>query len=294
MKLVLQRIVLLSLISVFATFSIQASSLVSVKEVKDSLKQPLIIPLESTKNTRELGAYTTRDGRKVKTGLLIRSDSLANLTSSDLATLKNLGIKTITDFRSDVERHEAPDRIPEQKPEIAYQVLDVLDPTLNIQTLRRKILSGQISDADLHKVLSREFYITDPKMRRLWGSWLKAFAEPQTVPHLFHCTAGKDRTGFAAVILLLTLGVPKEQVMHDFMVTNQLLAKTIDLGVKRISAMSDVNSELMRGVLGVSQETIDGVFEAIDAHYGSVDNYIASGLGIDAATRTRIQTLLLE
>lgn len=263
----------------------------SVKSTEDRL-----LPLESTLNARDLGGYATADGRRVKWGILFRTDSLANLTPDDVAQLAKLKLAVVTDFRSDAERADAPDRLPQQSPTLRYQTLAINNPARDTKELARKIYSGQVSEGDLRALSGRESYVENIDISREWGAWLAGLSDSSNLPHLFHCTAGKDRTGFAAALVLLTLGVPPEQVMEDFLLSNHYLASKIDVGVATIQAASEVeiDEQVLRDVIGVTPRSLESALDAMELKYGSVDGYIEHGLGIDSATRSRLQNLLLE
>jgi len=255
-----------------------------------------LLPLSNTLNSRDMGGYTTADGRMVKWGMLFRSDSLANLDEADLAYLEKLQLSAVTDFRGDSERAEAPDRLPQQSPAIAYRTLAINNPAVDVAELGRKFYSGQLSQAELVALTDRRGYINDAAISHMWGQWVRDLAEPGALPHLFHCTAGKDRTGFAAAIVLLTLGVSRDDVMQDFLLSNEYLAAKIEDNVQKIQAHSaaEVDADVLRQVIGVSPKSLEGAIQAMEANYGSIDGYIEQGLGIDGATRLKLQELLLE
>lgn len=252
--------------------------------------------LNTTLNSRDLGGYVGADGRQVKWGVLYRSDSLAHLDDVDQRRLQALGLVRITDFRSESERLEAPDQLPQQSPAIDYRTLAINDPAVDVAALGRRFYAGDLSSEELLALTDRSAYVYDNSLREGWGQWLRSLAEPGALPQLFHCTAGKDRTGFAAAIVLLTLGVSREEVMVDFLLSNEYLARKIEANLKRIQAnsASDIDPELLRQVLGVSPSSLEGAFEAMEQEYGSVDGYIEHGLGVDKATREKLQALLLR
>ncbi len=252
--------------------------------------------LENTLNSRDLGGYSTADGRSVKWGMLYRADSLAYLNAADQDRLRALGLVRITDFRSESERQEAPDQLPQQSPAIDYRTLAINNPAVDVAALGRRFYAGDLSNEELLALTDRSAYINDEALREAWGRWLRSLAEPGALPQLFHCTAGKDRTGFAAAIVLLTLGVSREDVMADFLLSNEYLAGKSESNLQRIqeNSASTLDSELLRQVLGVSPASLEGAFEAMEQKFGSVDGYIEYGLGVDKSTRERLQAVLLR
>lgn len=255
-----------------------------------------LLALNNTRNTRGLGGYTTADGRRVKFGALYRADSLAKLDEADLAALAALELAAVTDFRSEVERTEAPDRLPEQTPPIDYRTLGINNPVLDVAEISRKLYAGELGSEELLALTDRRSYVKNTEISRQWGQWLASLVEPGQLPHLFHCTAGKDRTGFAAAIILLTLGVDEDQVMHDFLLTNTYLDEHIDAGIEVIQshASAPIDKVAMRQVLGVAEHSMADAIQAMKDQYGSIDGFVAEGLGIDAPTRKKLQSLLLE
>jgi protein-tyrosine phosphatase len=255
-----------------------------------------LLPLAGANNARDMGGYTTADGRAIRWGQLFRSDSLANLNDTDLTYLENLQLSAVTDFRGESERAAAPDRLPQQTPRITYRTVAINDPAVDVAELGRKVYAGLLSEAELLALTDRQGYVNEPAVSRMWGQWLAGLADPDNLPHLFHCTAGKDRTGFAAAIVLLTLGVPRDQVMEDFLLSNEYRRAGIEENIEKIQAHSEheVDAEVLRQVLGVSPRSLDVAISAMEDKYGSIDGFIEHGLGIDAATRAKLQELLLE
>ena len=278
----------------FVTVFVDASS--DDQSSDTQAKKQRLLPLAGTNNARDMGGYTTADGRAVRRGQLFRSDSLANLSDADVAYLENLQLSAVTDFRGDSERAAAPDRLPQQTPPITYRAVAISDPAVDVAELGRKVYAGELSEAELLALTDRQGYVNDPAVSRMWGQWLAGLAEADNLPHLFHCTAGKDRTGFAAAIVLLTLGVPTDQVMEDFLLSNEYRRAGIEESIEKIQTHSEheVDAEVLRQVLGVSPRSLEGAIKAMEEKYGSIDGFIEHGLGIDAATRAKLQALLLE
>lgn len=255
-----------------------------------------LIPIDGTQNTRDLGGYQTVDGRTVKWGVIYRSDNLHELTRAGKSEISALGIKAVTDLRSDKEIEDAPDNLPGATPPIEYRILPINDEPVDIEDLGRKIVKGEIDEAQIMLLLDHRRFITNPAHRKSWGNWLKSLDSDARTPHLFHCTSGKDRAGYGAAILLLTLGVPKETVMDDFLLSNMVYADYIDSTVAKIDkyVRREVDTDLIRKVMGVSRETIEATFAEMEAEYGSIDGFIEHGLGVDARARKALQDRFLE
>jgi protein-tyrosine phosphatase len=182
--------------------------------------------IASVPNLRDLGGYPTRDGRTVATGLAYRSDQLSGIMPEDMAKLAALNVKVDYDLRTAAERDKRPDELP---PVLKYVWLNVLadapqaSPAQLEQLLRdppqaNEVLgNGQIEAAFIEAY--REF-VSLPSARTEFGKLFRGLAERSQLPALFHCTTGKDRTGWAAAALLELLGVPRDIIMADYLRSN--------------------------------------------------------------------------
>ena len=235
-----------------------------------------LLPMDGAHNTRELGGYKTIDGKSVKWGMLFRSDKLSGISKTDEEYLKKLGISKIIDFRSEGEKAEDPDIIPAE--------IDYLEMPINVDgAMRPKIeavLKGE-TDKEVKSFLidaNREF-VND--YRDVYENFLRSLIDDGT-PTLFHCTAGKDRAGFAAAITLIALGVSKEDVIADYMKTNAFTKERIEemLGQIKLMSLYQTDVEILRPLLGVEQIYIETAFEAAEEKYGSLENFIREGLNI--------------
>jgi protein-tyrosine phosphatase len=249
-----------------------------------------LLPMDGSYNTRELGGYKTKDGKFVKWGVLYRSDKLSNLSSTDEQYLQNLGIKRIVDFRSIAEKTEDPDIIPKG---IDYVEMPIaVDGAMRPQI--EAILKGETNkDMKSFLIEANKELITD--YADVYSKFLKDLIANKG-PTLFHCTAGKDRAGFAAAITLIALGVSKDDVISDYMKTNAFTADRIDQMIGQIELMSlyQVDAEIMRPLLGVEQEYIETAFQTAEETYGSLENYIKVGLSISDSEIQELRSLLLE
>lgn len=272
--------------------SASSADLIEAPRIEDAR----LLPIEGTRNFRDIGGYEMADGRKLKKGLIYRADNLANVSDTGLADIAALDLKVITDLRSDKEREHEPDRLPETTPPIEYNVLPINDKPVDIRKISRKIIMGRVEEDEVMTLLDHRRFITNPTHRESWGQWLTSLADDENTPHLFHCTSGKDRTGYASAIIMLTLGADKETVMEDFLLSNAVLKGYNDAtiaGIEKKIGKRD-SLEVIRKIMGVSQETMEATFAEMETQFGSIDNFITEGLGVDADMRARLQAKFLE
>ena len=248
------------------------------------------LSMDGSYNTRELGGYKTTDGKSVKWGVLFRSDKLSDISLEDQKYLKNLGIQRIVDFRSKAEKTEDPDKIPEG---VAYIEMPIeVDGAM--RTKIEAILKGEINrNVKDFLIEANEEFIKN--YSHIYSKFLKDLAKEQK-PTMFHCTAGKDRAGFAAAITLIAIGVSKEDAINDYMKTNEYTAERIDEMISKIELMSlyQTDGELLRPLLGVEREYLEAAFKTAENEYGSIENYIRSGLNISEKEIQQLRSFLLE
>jgi protein-tyrosine phosphatase len=228
--------------------------------------------LAGASNFRDLGGYATRDGRTVRWRHIFRSNHLAHLTDDDAAVLRALGVKSAFDFRGSAERNEALCGISD----ITVHSLPV-EPTV-VAALRAIAAGGTQLSADHAVEVMRDSYRSyvqqnTPRFRALFAHLLEDRA-----PLVIHCTAGKDRTGFACALILHTLGVPDDVISEDYLLTNQFYRRDPN-------SSSDLPDHVKQVLGSVQPAFLGAAFEAIDADYGSLDNYLKDGIGLGAAER---------
>jgi protein-tyrosine phosphatase len=253
------------------------------------------LPLPKAPNLRDLGGYRTLDGRQVKWGLLYRSGALDKLDESDQRYLERLQLLRVVDLRSQQEVEDAPDRLPPAL--LARRIeMPIIAGNIDVRALTSKINSGDVAGLDLNDMLvnaNRDFVRKD---RQVFRDWLHGLLDEQGAPQLFHCTAGKDRTGFAAAILLLALGVPEQTVMQDYLASNQYLAQKNLRVAEQIKQASQGRTDpaLVLPLLGVEARYLDAAFAAMREDYGSVEGFLRDGLGVDEQMRERLREKFLE
>lgn len=237
--------------------------------------------LSGASNFRDLGGYAGADGRIVRWRTLFRSDHLAALTPQDAAAFRALGVTRSFDFRGVGERAAAAYDLPG----VAQHPLPI-EPTV-VQGIRTILESGQTLTAERAAALMRQTY------RNFVHQGVPRFAElfahlvQSDQPLVFHCTAGKDRTGFAAALILLALGVPRDTVMRDYLLTNALY---------RMPEVSDgrVPPEVLQVLWRVQEDFLEAGLDAIERDFGSVGAYLERALQLGAAERIQLERSYLR
>jgi protein-tyrosine phosphatase len=253
------------------------------------------LPFDGAYNARDLGGYVGAGGRRVRWGVVYRSDALGDLSDADVVYFARLGVRQVVDFRSQLEREQAPDRLP-AAPAPRLVLRPIFGEGLDPGELRERLLSGDARPEQLEAMLveGNRAFVTD--FAPVYGAFLRDLAAEENLPLLFHCTAGKDRAGFAAAALLLALGVTREAVMQDYLKTNEYSASSTDrtLMMLRVASLFRTTPEEARPLFEARPEYLQAAFDTIDARYGGEVAFLRDGLGLDEATLSRLRANLLE
>jgi protein-tyrosine phosphatase len=235
-------------------------------------------------NFRDLGGYRAEDGRQVRWRRIYRSDSLAELTNDDLVTLSALGLRSICDLRHESERLAKPDRLPTGPFATLHQI--GFFPH-RAEKLFSKLKARTISATEVEDFLCDAYRAFPVAQASTYGAVLEMLVADEAVPALVHCTSGKDRTGFAAAVILMALGVPRETIVADYLLTNDYrrdLSFMIGEGIA---------PEVQAALKQAHPSYIAAAFETIDRQWGSDAAFIHDGLGFTPESRRRLQALLL-
>lgn len=257
------------------------------------------IDIPSVPNLRDIGGYEVAGGGRVKMGQLYRSVDLSHLHGDDVAALAGLGIRTVFDLRTEGERAAQPDVLP---PGAAAVVCDVLAG--DKQAAPAQLFDSLVDPAATEKLLGdgkaaalfEEGYrliVGLPSALAAYRAFFEAIAQDACRPALFHCTTGKDRTGWAAAMTLLLLGVPEDDVFYDYMLTNRDLLPSLKPLYDRFAAAGG-DPHLLDPVMGVERVYLQTALDEMRAQYGSVEAYFADGLGIGAAQQAALRRELVE
>lgn len=248
------------------------------------------LPVSGAHNFRDLGGYKTTDGLQVKWGKLFRSSRLSSLTDKDLEYLQLLNIQKIVDFRTNAEKQDKPDILPD-KWSLQYLELPIDPGDNSFETIKRELEIASKNGRDLGGFMVNINRSLVEDFTPVYREWLKMLAEGDGKPLVFHCTAGKDRAGFAAAVLLLALDVPYETVMKDYLLSNVYSKAYIDRTalIFRAASFFQYDETAIRSLLSVRREYLQAAIDSIISKYGTLENYLEMGLGLDGVTRQKLK-----
>ncbi len=258
-----------------------------------------LIDLASLPNLRDVGGHATRDGRTVRRGLLYRSTELSKLSESDGATLAGFGLHAVFDLRTAAEQQTQPDLLPDGVTLIPCDVM--ADATGAAPAQMEGVLSNPTAATALladgqgmaYMVGAYRQFVAMTSALAAYRRLFSTLLEPGTLPALFHCATGKDRTGWATAALLMLLGVPDDAVRAEYLLTNEHLLPALR-PVFELFAATGGDPRLLRPLLGVDASYLDAAVDEMRARYGTVESYFADGLHLDAAAQEQLKALLLE
>jgi len=255
--------------------------------------------IPSVANLRDLGGYRTRDGAMVASGLVYRSNQLSGIAPADMQALVRLGLRTAFDLRTAAEREARPDELP---PGVDYVVLDVLAdaPGAGPAMLEKLMQDPPAANAALGsgkaEAAFRDSYrqfVSLPSAKSGFRELFLALGDRDRLPAVFHCTTGKDRTGWAAAALLTLLGVPEETVLEDYLRSNDYILPAYRETIDAFVAAGGEES-IPLAILGVRQEYLEAAFDQMKQEYGTIEQYFSDGLGIDAARQEELRNVYLR
>lgn len=269
-----------------------------------------VLPLEAGSNFRDGGDYPTADGKRVVRGQLFRSAAMYAIESdADLAYLQQFGFKTVLDLRSLEERQLQPDRWVLADPSINYLAHDYSFMAMmkNFTETRKKMAAASktVSTKSLMPAMYKGMSASLKPQLKLY---FQALLEQQT-PIIVHCSAGQDRTGFVSAMMLEALGVERNLILEDYQLSTDFRRPLVEKGdldyVEAAKTNAFAKAMLSFGAgqkqtRGSPLRTADGqsflsfAFAAIEAQYGSVDNYLKREIGLSDADFAKLKALYTQ
>lgn len=258
-----------------------------------------LIGVTSGRNFRELGGYKTLSGKTIKMHKLLRTGNLADLSPFDLNFLSDYGVKYDIDFRSKEEADNQPDRVPKGAKYIFDPVFseDLTNSSKSIKDLEKESEKDPNFGFD-HMLYAYEDMIESESAQKAYRKFFDILLENkedgQSV--IFHCTAGKDRTGFGALLILSALGVPFRTIKQDYLLTNITTKEFVDSLVARARerGLSENTVQSIYDVQSVHPEYIDHAIKVINDRYGSINNYLRDVMHLSSSDIMKLRRIYLE
>jgi len=241
---------------------------------------PRHLNLAGASNFRDLGGYPAGDGRNVRWRRIFRSNHLGHLTEDDVKVVRGLGVRSAFDFRGTEERTAAACVIQE----IAVHSLPI-EPTV-VAALRAKLQARALSSGDALEIM-RDSYRGYVRLNTHSFRELFAHLLDDTAPLVIHCTAGKDRTGFACALILHALGVPDQVISEDYLLTNQFYRRDPN-------SAPDLPADVKQAIGSVEASFLAAGFDAVSAQYGDLEGYFRDGLGLGVPERAELKARYLQ
>jgi protein-tyrosine phosphatase len=238
------------------------------------------LSLQGASNFRDLGGYPTTDGRTTRWRRIFRSNHLGQLTAADIEIVRALGVRSAFDFRGVDERAAGVCVVNE----ITVHSLPI-EPTV-VASLRAELARGTLTGPVALEIMRESYrnYVrhNTHSFRNLFGHLLEDRA-----PLVIHCTAGKDRTGFASALILHALGVPDDVIAEDYLLTNRHYKRDV-------SSAADLPADVLNAIGSVEASYLAAAFEAVSSDYGDLETYLRDGLKLGTAEQTALKARYLQ
>ena len=257
--------------------------------------------LSGAPNTRDLGGLKTTDGRTVRSGRLLRSGALGQLTESDIQLLQSIPLRTVVDFRTDREISEKPDLdIPGVRllhcpilPQLTGVTRELGEDGMPAY-FRMALEVGMTADtwmAGLYLPLVESEY-----SQSHYREFFRILMQHTDGALLYHCTIGKDRVGVATMLLLSALGVDRDTIMEDYLLTTPYTEQNRKAVCREAMAYTDDPAAqfALEAFESARKSYLNAAYQSIEQNYGSVDTYLSKVLEIDTKERKLLRTLYLE
>lgn len=245
-----------------------------------------IISLEGGRNFRDLGGYPTADGRVTRWRTLFRSGSLCHLTPGDMEILDSMGIRAVFDLRNDRERSSEPHRWPSDDSVSVYQ----RNYSASGAELARLVDAPSVKREDVRQSMIDNYRLLPYEQAEAYQALFEGLAAGR-VPALFNCSAGKDRTGIAAALLLSILGVPHDIIIEDYVLTERAFDFRTLVHIRSGRAARD--REVTDVLIAAHPDYLNACFNELNNQHGGVSRYFSDVLGIPQKAQEHMRNTLL-
>ena len=249
------------------------------------------VPLEGNLNLRDIGGYETADGRVVRRGCLFRSDELHALTDPDLDVIAELGVRVVFDLRNHIERELRPSRLWDGAE--LHERESVSTEGGSGATLEELIERGELfepSDDEFALIYIALVSHLAPELRRIVTLALDAAERPL----LFHCAAGKDRTGITAALLLGLLGVPEETILDDYERTTEFFSERRYAQLEPLVIKHGANPDHVRQIVSARRRVLQTTLDHITDTWGGFEGFATEVLTLPTDVPETLRARLLD
>ena len=259
---------------------------------------PIVLPIKSVRNPRDIGGYVGSDGRKIRTHRLLRTGNISEITPADEQYLLDYGLRTIIDLRSPAECKQNPDKELDNVEHYACPLSAEdntgghgLDMSKEFAEYRKNQYAG-------FKLMCRRYHhhILSKSAKQSFHHIIELIAENDDGAILYHCSEGKDRTGLVTIIILYILGVDMEVIRQDYLYSNYMLndyRAVRDQHFKHVGENDNFRAN-MRVLGSVANSYFDTSLITINENFGGLDSYITNELEIDDQMQELIREKYLE
>lgn len=251
------------------------------------------------RNLRELGGYQTQNESVIKPHMIYRGPALSDLSPEEQAVIEDLSFNYILDLRSQQEADKAPDDIPKDVVYIRQcasvfngEEIDLSPQAFKANTKQSLAAFSHLIKNTLHQTSYNQMVFSNPALKELFS-----LLEEYKTPLYIHCSAGKDRTGLAALLILIALGVDKEIALDDFELTNRYYAEKIEKALKKHVFLSKVSKsirQLIQASEGVSRQSAKNALDAILKRYGTFENYFLQEFDLSSQKLEELRSYYTE
>lgn len=250
------------------------------------------VDLRGAYNFRDLGGYCTSEGKTTKWGIFFRSDNLSKLSRVDLKIIGKLNLQLIVDLRSKEERVSQPNRLPISN-RMRIKNIAIADNSKSHNDLKQEIFYGKLGEIDLGEMIVNAYRRAITDYRDELELFFKILLNPSNYPVLVLCNAGKDRTGVVVALVLMALGVSKQTIMEDYMLSKVYLDPMIKRMTTKARLLSLFRADIfqLKKIMDTRVDYLNTTFKAIEQKYGSAESFLDS-LGMDNDKRKWLMKIL--
>ena len=252
------------------------------------------LPLEGSDNFRDLGGLPAADGKRVRWGVFYRADKLSELTPRDLAYLRSLELESVVDLRSEQEIADAPDVLPRGAADepVDYVHLPIYNEAEDTADIKGQILAGTFGRDDADNLLVEVNRLLASSEAYRFRPFMDLIRDPARVPVAYHCTSGKDRTGFATFLILHTLGVDSALVFDDYLMSNHYRFDRNRRNLRKVNFaqyVKPVDPEVLKPLMLVDPRYLQAAVDEIEARYGTVDSFLLAEYGVTDTVKAQLR-----